>query len=127
MDNRGRMLARALTRRCPLCGARPIFDGWFELKPRCPGCNYAFEREEGYWVGALIANIAVAEAVFAVVFLTGVFVTSPDVPWNQLMVIGVALMVGLPILFYPLSKTVWMWADISFLHPIGDDDLRVND
>lgn len=121
------MLARALARRCPVCGHRPIFDGWFALKNRCPDCRYVFEREEGYWVGALIANIAAAELLFAVVFLGSVFATTPDVPWTALMIVGAGLMVGLPIVFYPLSKTLWMWADLAFLHRLDSDDLARND
>lgn len=121
------MLGHALRRRCPVCGAPGIFDGWFTLRPRCPGCNFSFEREEGYWVGALIANIAVAELLFAAVFLGGVVLTWPEVPWLRLGVVGIAAMVGLPVAFYPLSKTLWLWVDLAFLHPLDADDLSAND
>ncbi len=118
------MLGHALRRRCPVCGAPGIFDGWFTLRPRCPRCNFSFEREEGYWVGALIANIAVAELLFAAVFLGGVVLTWPDVPWLPLGIVGVVAMVGLPVAFYPLSKTLWLWVDLAFLHPLDADDSR---
>ncbi|MBA2530447.1 MAG: DUF983 domain-containing protein [Euzebyales bacterium] len=121
------MLGRALRRRCPLCGSGGIFDGWFSLRQRCPGCNFSFEREEGYWVGAMIANIAAAEGLFALVFLGGVVVTYPDVPWAALGIAGAVVMVGLPIAFYPLSKTLWLWADLALLHPLDADDLAAND
>lgn len=121
------MLGHALRRRCPVCGAPGIFDGWFTLRPRCPRCNFSFEREEGYWVGALIANIAVAELLFAAVFLGGVVLTWPQVPWVPLGVAGVVAMVGLPVAFYPLSKTLWLWVDLAFLHPLDADDLSAND
>ena len=121
------MLVRALHRRCPVCGAGGIFDGWFELRARCPGCNFSFEREEGYWVGALIANIAVAEGVFAVLFLGGVALTWPQVPWTGLTIAGVVAMLALPVAFYPLSKTLWLWADLALLHPLDADDLAAND
>jgi len=121
------MLTRAVRRRCPLCGFKPVFDGWFALKARCPSCNFSFEREEGYWVGALIANIAVAEGLFGLLLVLGIALTYPDTPWTALTVAGVFVMVGLPIIFYPLSKMLWLWLDLSFIHPIDADDLRAKD
>jgi len=126
-DGRTTMLGRAVRRRCPLCGYRPIFDGWFALKSRCPGCNFSYEREEGYWVGALIANIAAAEGLFALLLVGGILLTYPDTPWTGLMVAGAVVMVALPVVFYPLSKMLWLWLDLSFIHPIDTDDLQAND
>lgn len=127
VEGRGQMLRRALRRRCPLCGTKPIFDGWFQLRARCPGCNFSFEREEGYWVGALIANIAIAEGLFGLLFLGGIIATYPDVPWTQLGIASAIAMVVLPIAFYPLSKMVWLWVDLAYIHPMDADDLAAND
>ena len=127
VDGRTTMLFRALRRRCPVCGSKGIFAGWFALKQRCPTCNFSFEREEGYWVGAMIANIAVAEGLFGVLLLTVIMSTHPDVPWTALSIAGGIVMIGLPILFYPLSKTLWLWLDLAFIHPLDADDLRSND
>lgn len=121
------MFLRAARRRCPVCGAKKIFENWFKLKARCPECNFSYEREEGYWVGAMIANIAAAEALFGVLLLGGIMATHPDVPWTLLSISGAVVMIGLPILFYPLSKTLWLWLDLAFIHPIDADDLRAND
>ncbi len=121
------MLWRAVRRRCVVCGAPGIFEGWFTLRPRCPRCRFSFEREEGYWVGALIANIAAAEGLFALVFVGGIVATQPDVPWTALSIAGFVLMLTVPVVFYPLSKTLWLWADLAFLHPLDADDLAAND
>lgn len=121
------MLRRALRRRCPVCGGGPIFDGWFALRRRCPRCNFSFEREEGYWVGALIANLAVAELAFAALLLGGIALTWPSVPWTAMTVAAIVVMIGLPIAFYPLSKMLWLWADLALLHPLDADDLAGND
>lgn len=121
------MFRRAVRRRCPVCGAKGIFSGWFTLRPRCPGCNFSFEREEGYWVGAMIANIAAAEGLFALLLIGGILLTYPDVPWTAITIGGAAVMVLLPVVFYPLSKTLWLWVDLAFIHPLDADDLRSND
>ena len=109
----GRMLGRALTRRCPVCGSGGIFEGWFALRPHCPGCGFSFEREEGYWVGAMIVNIGGAQLLFFAVFLGGLAATYPEVPWTGLLVAGLAVMLVFPIVFSPLSKTLWLWGDLA--------------
>ncbi|HUQ39118.1 MAG TPA: DUF983 domain-containing protein, partial [Acidimicrobiales bacterium] len=57
------MLGRALLKRCPLCGAGELFTGWFRMKDRCPGCGYRFEREEGFFLGAYVINLAIAQGM----------------------------------------------------------------
>ncbi len=105
-------LGAALRVACPRCGARPITHKFGELVERCPGCDLQFSREEGYWVGALIVNMALVMLVF-VVWLGGwILITWPDVPWNVVLYAGLPLMALVPIVFYPQSKTVWLWFDL---------------
>ncbi|MBA3431104.1 MAG: DUF983 domain-containing protein, partial [Actinobacteria bacterium] len=61
--------------------ARP-FRTYFEMEPRCDVCGYLFEREEGYWTGAMIVNIAVCEAWFFLLFIGTVLLTLPDIAWT---------------------------------------------
>src|SRR5206468_2765022 len=63
-----RMLWRGVTKRCPRCGSGHLFSRWFDLAPDCPRCGYRFEREEGFFLGAYVINLAISElAVVAVV------------------------------------------------------------
>ncbi|HEX2239607.1 MAG TPA: hypothetical protein VHJ82_00470 [Actinomycetota bacterium] len=113
-----RGLFRALVGRCPLCGSKGIWRSFGQTVDRCPRCNYLYDREEGYWVGGLIVNIAFAMALFFLLFVGGMLVTWPEVPWTTLLIVNlVALGLG-PVLFYPLSKTIWVWLDVTFLHPL---------
>jgi uncharacterized protein (DUF983 family) len=109
-------MARGLRRRCPRCGNGGIFDSYFKLKQRCPTCGYSFERESGYWVGAIIINMAVAEIVFFVLFIAVVLATMPDVDWVALLVVALVTNAIMPVIFYPFSKTVWMAGDLYFHH-----------
>jgi hypothetical protein len=74
-----------------------------------------FEREPGYFAGALAINIMVIGAVFAVVFVTLVALTLPDIPVLPILAVLVPIMVLGPILYYPFSKTVWMAVDRAYL------------
>jgi Protein of unknown function (DUF983) len=90
------------------------------MVPACPQCDLRFEREDGYWVGAVIMNTAVTEAVFGAILVAVLLSTAPDVPWVPLVAAGLATNGILPVLFYPFSKTLWMAVDVHF-HPLGED------
>lgn len=83
----------------------------------CPRCGLRFEREEGYWVGAMTVNIVVTEIFFVIFLVVGILLTWPDLPWLPLIGIGVVVNGLFPIVFYPFSKTVWLSLDLAFFHP----------
>lgn len=112
-----RLLGRGAARRCPRCGARGVFASFFDLRERCPGCGLGFEREHGYWLGAMIINLAVTEGLFGIVFVGGMVVTWPDVPWTGLLVAALVLNAVVPVVFYPWSKTLWLAVDLCFNPP----------
>jgi uncharacterized protein (DUF983 family) len=114
------MIGRALRRRCPRCGGK-AFTSYLTLHEHCPECGLRFEREEGYWVGALVINTAVVFGSFLVLFVGGMLIFWPDVPWGALAVVTLGSMALLPILFYPLSKTLWMALELSW-HPLEDKE-----
>jgi uncharacterized protein (DUF983 family) len=114
------MIGRALRRRCPRCGEK-AFTSYFILHEHCPDCGLRFEREEGYWVGALVINTAVVFASFLVLFVGGMLIFWPDVPWGALAVVTLGSMALLPIFFYPLSKTLWMALELSW-HPLEEKE-----
>ncbi len=114
---------RGLRKKCPRCGARP-FTSFFNLSERCPTCGLKFEREEGYWVGALITNTVFTFGLFLVVFVGGIALTWPDVPWVAIGVITVAANLVLPIWFYPRSKTLWSGIEMSF-RPLESEEVAL--
>jgi hypothetical protein len=79
-------------------------------------CGLVFEREEGYWVGAVVVNTAVTFAAFVLTFVTAVLVTWPEVPWGWVTGVTVAVNLVIPILFYPISKSLWLGLELSW-HP----------
>ena len=49
---RGEILSRTLTGRCPNCGRFGLFKNWFRLHKRCPHCEMELEKEEsGFYFG----------------------------------------------------------------------------
>jgi len=107
-----RALGRGLLKRCARCGSGGLFRRWFSMVERCPRCGLRFEREEGHWVGAMIVNFAVTMLAFVSVLAAGLLLTWPDVPWTGLTVVAVVIVVAVPIVLYPWSKTIWVAIDL---------------
>src|SRR6185436_4976430 len=102
----GTMLRRALTLRCPACGSGAVFSGWFAMRESCPHCGLHFEREPGYFVGAIYVNYAATdvESLGVPIALDVAFGLAL---WAQ-VAIGAALAVVVPILFFRYSRSLWL-------------------
>jgi uncharacterized protein (DUF983 family) len=62
-----RVLGRCLRLLCPACGQEKIFTQPFKIRHHCPACMSLFKREEGFFVGAILANVVTTEAVILLV------------------------------------------------------------
>lgn len=97
---------------------------WFTIAASCPSCGLHLDRDEpGYWIGSYTINLFVTEAVFALVFLAGLLLTWPAVPWTGLTVLCAALAVLTPILLLPHSKLLYLAIDLAF-RPLEPNDLE---
>src|SRR6059058_3979072 len=63
-----RTLLRALRLRCPVCGLSSVFRRPFKVRHHCPACGALFQREEGFFVGALMINVVTTEAAVLVAY-----------------------------------------------------------
>lgn len=105
-----------LRQRCPECREGKVFGGFMHMNQRCAVCGLRFEREPGYFYGAMYLSYALA------------FVLSSY--WIVLLVMGVnpIIVVLLPaiqiILMIPLtfrySRVAWLAIDHAF-DPGRDD------
>lgn len=112
------MLGRAVRRRCPLCGAAGLFNGWVSPRDSCPRCQLKLDRGEGdFFLGAYVLNFIAAELLLVGFLLLAVLLTWPDVPWDLLLWVGAPLMVLGPIVFYPFSRTLWLALDLGMRPP----------
>lgn len=117
-----RLLARGLTRRCPLCGSRGVFEGWFTIRDRCPRCAFPLEqRIEGHWLGALGMNTIVSFGALALTMAVGLIVTYPDIATGPIVALSVTVAIVVPLFFYPFSKTLWSAIDLA-MRPLEPDD-----
>ena len=113
-----RMIGRALLRQCPLCGSGRLFTHWVEPRRSCPRCQLKLDRGEGdFFLGAYVLNFVAVELLLVGFLLLAVLLTWPEVPWDALLWIGAPLAVVGPILFYPISRLLWLAIDLSMRPP----------
>ena len=93
------------------------------MRERCPRCNFPFERIEGHWIGALGMNTIVSFGLLLVVLTIGFVVTYPEPPVIALMAVGVTIAIVVPLLFFPISRTLWGGIDLLMRPPAPDDDI----
>lgn len=117
-----RILWWGLTLRCPRCGAGHLFRRYFHLVDDCPRCGLHFEREAGYFAGALAVNIICVGGLFAIVFIALLAATIPEIPVVSILVVVVPIVIVGPIVWYPFSKTLWMAVDRAFLQRLDSHE-----
>jgi uncharacterized protein (DUF983 family) len=114
----GRMLFRAVRRRCPRCGGRPSwFTGWFRRVDRCRTCGYRYERQDGFMVGAITINTILTFGAILVVLVVGMIVTYPEIAVVPIVTACLVVAVLVPIVAFPFTYTIWGAIDLA-MHPL---------
>jgi uncharacterized protein (DUF983 family) len=95
---------------CPVCRKGRIFAGRWRMNATCPVCALEFEREPGYFVGAMYISYLLAVPLIAV----AAFVIQLLVPgWPLYLVVlvgGAAILPLVPALFR-YSRVLWIHFD----------------
>src|SRR5437867_509129 len=58
-----RILRRGLKLKCPDCGLGPLYRKAFRMHTHCEYCGLIYEREQGYFVGAIYINVIATESL----------------------------------------------------------------
>ena len=96
---------------CPRCRAGSIFCASIfrfpKMHERCPTCNLKFEREEGYFLGAMYISYGLS--LLSIVIFTLLFWSIAD--WPLIKDVGWAL-----ILFLPLAPAMTLFARVLWIY-----------
>jgi uncharacterized protein (DUF983 family) len=110
---------RSLRLQCPACGRASIVARPFNLKHRCDNCGVIFKREEGFFVGAIMANVVTTEFVIVAIYLACITLTNihERVMLTILFVVGVSF----PLIFYHHAWSLWLALD-HFIEGLSRDE-----
>ena len=117
-------IAAILRQKCPRCrsGAifrSSIFRGIAKMNEHCPVCDLKFEREEGYFLGAMYISYGLA-----LIFIIGLAGLLWDLlPWSIQKAVIWAVLLFLPAapLIALFSRVLWIyWTRRLILHHTRD-------
>jgi uncharacterized protein (DUF983 family) len=106
--------ARAMVRQlCPRCREGKIFRRSGFLLPgmyeRCPACGLKFEREEGYFLGAMYIGYGLALAAISLLAL--VLWTAMRWSFQKTVIGGVLLFLPLAPFLTVMARVLWIYLD----------------
>lgn len=103
-----------LHQRCPRCRSgkifrSSIFRGFPKMQERCPVCDLKFEREEGYFLGAMYISYGIGVVFIALAAAVLWLVTGWTVTKATICAIIIFLPLGPPITL--LARVLWIYFD----------------
>jgi uncharacterized protein (DUF983 family) len=103
-------LGAVFRQRCPQCRRGPIFATLTAVHPRCPACGFSYEREPGYFVGAMYFSYGLAVLILVPLYFLLHWLL-PD--WDNLLIASLSLLAYLPLTLgiYRYSRVLWMYFD----------------
>jgi uncharacterized protein (DUF983 family) len=105
-----RWLAALLRGRCPRCRDGKVFRGSVSMYPTCPHCGLRFEREQGYFVGAMYISYFAAVVVLTLLFWA-VSLFEPSLSFEAALVAATVLFLPFVPAVFRYSRLLWMYVD----------------
>jgi hypothetical protein len=85
-----------------------MFRGVFTMNDPCPICDLLFQREEGYFLGAMYASYVLAGILMAIIYFPLAALLRN---WNGVPVSLIAVLIFLPLtpIVFRYSRTLWIY------------------
>lgn len=101
-------LLRCLRLRCPVCGDSLIIQSPFKVRHHCPQCGALYQREDGFFVGALTINVVTTELIILLLYLMSILLLN-----SYQLILVILFVVGLlfPVAYYHHSWSIWLSLD----------------
>ena len=107
--NRSRWAAM-LQQRCPRCREGKLFESRTRMHKECPVCHLVWEREPGYFLGAMYVSYPIAIA-FLSLFMLLFHLLLPDLNLYWVGLLAIAAFVPFVPLVFRYSRTIWVYFD----------------
>lgn len=114
--------------KCPRCHDGEIFEGGFsyqfsqitKMHENCPSCNLKYEREPGFFYGAMYVSYALTVALWIAVAVAFFVLFQKIEPWWFLITGIVLLLILLPGI-YRLSRAIWLMMFVPYEPDLNED------
>ncbi len=114
-------LLRAWRLQCPRCGTRSLYRRGLAMHEHCRYCNLKFEREQGYFLGAMYLNYGFTVMLVLVGYFLLEWLATVSLSVHLVLWTGLSLL--LPVLLYRHSRALWLCMDY-WINPVDDANAR---
>lgn len=106
-------LGAILACRCPRCRAGRVFASTWRTNERCPRCGLLFQRDTGYFTGAMYFSYGMGIPLIAL-FTLAVYLVRPGWRlWQDVLAAWVLFLPLVPLVFR-YSRVLWIHLDQFF-------------
>ena len=100
--------------KCPVCKKGEVYQSKGNLlllkipkmNENCPNCNHRFEKEPGYFVGAMYVSYGLCIAEMIIFFILGRLV---GIPVDYIIYVLIAVILILWTFNFRVSRIIWMF------------------
>src|ERR1043165_230720 len=96
--------------RCPRCCQGKIYAHGMQMNERCPICNLRFEREPGYFLGALYISYGMASIILMIGLGIGSLLL-PGVDLGWIVLICAVLFIPFVPMVTRYARVIWIFFD----------------
>jgi hypothetical protein len=117
-----RRVAAVVALRCPRCLEGRIWRGFLSMNEKCPKCGLVFEREPGYFTGAMVVSYVLAVPILGAIVIA--LMAAGGLDAVPALLIGDAVYLGLVPFIFRYSRVVWLHFDWAMDPERPKDGLR---
>ena len=92
-----------------------MYSGLITMYDRCPRCGHQFERETGFFQGAMYVSWVSSVGVFATLALLATFFLAPHIGAFAAFAVAVVLYMPTVPMLFRYSRVVWAHINIGTL------------
>lgn len=115
MQQKSRLLA-ILTYKCPRCRQGDLFTYQFfdaplkfdKMNKQCPHCGIRFEKEPGFFFGAMFISYAINVALLLIIGFALYFLFDDPALWVYIVTVPTLVVLLLPFIFR-ISRTLYLY------------------
>lgn len=105
------IIGGVISNKCPRCLEGNVYGGLFRMNETCPNCGVKFEREPGYFTGAMavsyiIGFFAILPTLAVLLFIDASFTALVVIPSMELIVLAPFTM--------RWARLAWLYIDSGF-------------
>ena len=110
-------LLALLMQKCPKCREGRIFRGQITMNAECPVCGLRFEREQGYFLGAMYFSYFLSVPILGLLILV-LYLLLPNLRIEFTILLATLAYLPFVPLVFRYSRVLWIyferWANPNF-------------